>query len=90
MVGGGAVYTLVTADLLSRMPKESVSFAGGILAGAQSLALIILNPLVGSAVERYESYDQVTMAIGLWAIPGAVVWLLWRPVLRFEPRRRPA
>lgn len=90
MIGGGAVYTLVTADLLSRMPKESVSFAGGILAGAQSLALIVMNPLVGDAVDRYQSYDQVTTAIGLWAIPGAVVWLLWRPALRFEPRRRPA
>jgi ACS family hexuronate transporter-like MFS transporter len=90
MFGGGAVYTLVTADLLSRMPKESVSFAGGILAGAQSLALIVMNPLVGGAVDRYQSYDQVTTAVGLWAIPGAVIWLLWRPALRFEPRRRPA
>jgi predicted MFS family arabinose efflux permease len=90
MVGGGAIYTLVTADLLSRMPKESVSFAGGILAGAQSLALIVMNPLVGDAVERYQSYDQVTTVVGLWAIPGAVIWLLWRPALRFEPRHRPA
>jgi len=86
MAGGGAIYTLVTADLLSRMPPASVSFASGILAGAQSLALIVMNPLVGDAVDRYQSYDAATTAIGLWAIPGSVIWLLWRPAPRFEPR----
>ena len=86
MVGGGAIYTLVTADLLSRMPAASVSFASGILAGAQSLALIVMNPLVGDTIDRYQSYDSVTTAIGLWSIPGVVIWLLWRPAVRFEPR----
>jgi len=86
MIGGGAIYTLVTADLLSRMPPACVSFAGGILAGAQSLALIVMNPLVGAVVDRTGSYDPVTVAIGLWAIPGTIVWLAWRPAARFEPR----
>lgn len=86
MMGGGAIYTLVTADLLGRMPSASVSFTGGILVGAQSLALIIMNPLVGAAVDRYATYDGVTTVLGLWAIPGAIVWLLWPPALRFAPR----
>jgi predicted MFS family arabinose efflux permease len=82
-VGGGALYTLCTADLFVRMPPESVSFAGGVVAGAQSLALIIMNPLVGAVVGHYGHYDGVTIAIGLWTIPGSLAWLLWKPAVKF-------
>ena len=90
MVGGGGIYTLVTADLLSRVPAASVSLTGGIMAGAQSLALIIMNPLVGAVVDASGSYDAPTAAIGLWVIPGSVIWLLWRPAERLVVQRLPA
>lgn len=83
MAGGGGLYTLVTADLLSRMPPSSVSFAGGIMAGAQSLALILMGPLVGAAIDHYQSYDVAAQALGLWVLPGSLAWLLWRPAARF-------
>ncbi|MBA3463146.1 MAG: MFS transporter [Deltaproteobacteria bacterium] len=79
MAGGGAIYTLVTADFLGRMPASSVSFAGGILAGAQSLMLIIVNPLIGKVVDAQGHYDSVAYALGAWVIPGCVIWLLWPP-----------
>ena len=75
MGGGGALYTLVTADLLGRMPVGSVSFAGGILAGAQSLAFVVSNPLIGRAVDRLHDYDAVTIVLGAWVIPGSLIWL---------------
>jgi len=95
MAGGGAQYTLVSADLLSRMPADSVAFAGGTLACAQSFALIIVGPLIGWAVTRYgdlvscqvdmitlpcvhPSYTVATIAIGIWSLPGAIAWLVWR------------
>lgn len=88
--GGGGVYTIATSDLLARMPANCVSFAAGILACAQSLAYIIVFPLIGRAVDRTGSYDAVGIALGLWAIPGSVVWLLWRPPGRLValPRAR--
>lgn len=79
MAGGGGVYTLVTADLLGRIPPRSISLAGGTLAGAQSLALIIVNPLVGVAVDAYASYDQVALTLGAWALPGVLLWAAWPP-----------
>jgi ACS family hexuronate transporter-like MFS transporter len=88
MAGAGVMYTLVTADMLARMPPGSTSFAAGILAGSQSLALIICNPLIGRAVDAYGSYDVVCICLGLWALPGGVIWLLWRPALQLIPRRR--
>lgn len=82
--GGGAIYTLVTADLLSRMPQGSVSTAGGILAGSQSLAHIIINPLIGRAVDYTGTYDGVAITLGLLVIPTSLVWSTW-PVRRSSP-----
>ena len=79
MVGAGAAYTFVTSDLLARVPPASVSFAGGLMAGAQSLALIIVNPLIGWSVDTYGSYDSATIALGIWVVPGSIAWLAWRP-----------
>lgn len=81
--GGGAIYTLVTADLLSRMPPGSVSTAGGILAGSQSLAHIIINPLIGRAVDYTGTYDGVAITLGLLVIPTSLIWSMW-PVRRSE------
>jgi MFS transporter, ACS family, hexuronate transporter len=74
-----ALYTLITADLLSRIPAGSVSSAGGVLAAAQSFALIVMGPLVGAAVDYTGSYAGSTIAIGLLAIPGSLAWIAWRP-----------
>ena len=78
MAGGGIAYTLATADMLARMPSGSVSFAAGIMAGAQSLALIICNPLIGASIDYTGNYDAAAITIGLWALPGSLVWLFWR------------
>jgi MFS transporter, ACS family, hexuronate transporter len=80
--GAGAMYALITSDLLARMPAGSLSFASGILAGAQSVALFIVNPLIGRAVDRLGSYDAAAVALGVWVIPGAAIWILWRPPAR--------
>jgi hypothetical protein len=79
MAGNGAVYTLTTADMLHRVPAANVSTMSGIVAGAQSLALIISNPLIGWSVKTHGDYDIVAWTIGLWVIPGCLVWLLWKP-----------
>lgn len=79
LAGGGAVYTLVTGDALGRVPRHVVSSAGGVIAGAQSLALVVANPLVGMAVAAYGTYDVVAIALGCWVVPGCAVWWAWRP-----------
>lgn len=79
MAGGGIVYTLATADMLARMPPASVSFAAGTMAGAQSLALVIVNPIIGAMVDHFGDFDAVGIAVGIWAVPGCLVWLIWRP-----------
>jgi ACS family hexuronate transporter-like MFS transporter len=79
MAGGGGLYTLVTADLLARVPADQVPLAGGILAGAQSLAQILSSPLIGWSVDRTGAHLASTIALGAWVVPGTLAWLSWRP-----------
>ncbi len=78
-VGGGAMYTLATSDMLSRVPRSATSFAGGTIACGQSLAMVIANSLIGAAVDKFHSYDAVALALGGWVIPGGLLWIVWRP-----------
>jgi ACS family hexuronate transporter-like MFS transporter len=84
MAGGAGLFALLTADMMARIDPAYVSRAGGLTAAAQSLAYVIAGPLVGGAVDRTHSYDGVTRALGLLAIPGALAWMFWP---RVAPRR---
>jgi MFS transporter, ACS family, aldohexuronate transporter len=79
MAGGGGVYAIVTADMLSRVPQRLVSSAGGITAAAQSIALIVASPLAGRSAKLSGSYTIAMIAIGAWVVPGALAWVAWRP-----------
>ncbi len=89
--GGGALYALITADVLGRVPSDAVSSVAGVIPMGQSLALVIANPLIGYAVDATGSYDLVAYALAAWFVPGALLWLAWRPAARLagdEARRR--
>ncbi|MBL8680689.1 MAG: MFS transporter [Myxococcales bacterium] len=81
--GGGAMFALLTEDMLSRVSPSKVSTASGITAASQSIAYVIANPLIGVARERY-SDAAVTTTLGLLVIPGALVWLATK-----APKRAP-
>lgn len=79
MAGGGGLYALGTADLLRRVPPAAVSTAGGLTAAAQSLALIVANPLIGKWVAASGSYTPVLITLALIQVPGTLAWVFWRP-----------
>lgn len=79
MAGGGAVWTLVTADLLGRLPQARASFAAGVLTGALSLANIVAQPIFGHVVDATGRYDGIAIALAAWVVPGSLVWFAWRP-----------
>lgn len=75
--GGGGIYALVTNDMLSRVPIERTSMAGGMTAAAQSLAHIIAGPLVGYAVDKDHNYTSALIGLGLAVPPTMLAFLLW-------------
>jgi ACS family hexuronate transporter-like MFS transporter len=79
LAGGGGLFALLTADMLMRVHPGVVSTAGGITAAAQSLAYIVVNPLVGMSVQSSGSYLPSMIGVSLWVVPGCLVWLAWKP-----------
>jgi ACS family hexuronate transporter-like MFS transporter len=77
VAGGGAVFALLTAELLAQVRPELASIAPGVTAATQSLAYVIANPLIGVGVERFGGYSVVCVALALWVVPGALLWMFW-------------
>jgi ACS family hexuronate transporter-like MFS transporter len=78
MAGGGGLYTLLTSELLSRMPANAISFAGGMVAAAQSVVQIVANPLIGHSIDVTDSYSAAIITITAFIVPGCVAWLVLR------------
>jgi len=75
--GGGGLYVLATSDMLARVPIERTSTAGGMTAGAQSLAHILASPLIGSSVDATHSYDATLLVLGLLVVPTSLAFVAW-------------
>jgi MFS family permease len=85
--GGAGIYVIVHADMLSRVPLERTSSAGGMTGAAQSLGYIIASPLVGLAVDRTHGYGLAMVALGLSVVPATVAFAFWPGI--DEERSRP-
>ncbi|GAC1530134.1 MAG: MFS transporter [Polyangiales bacterium] len=79
LAGYGAMFALLTADLMMRVPSSAVSTVGGLTAAAQSLALIVSSIVIGREVQSSLSFTGVVLGVSLWTVPGAAAWLLWSP-----------
>jgi ACS family hexuronate transporter-like MFS transporter len=77
MAGGGGVFALLTAEMLSRVRAELTTTAPGVTAATQSLAYIIANPFFGWGADRFGGFTVDVVAASLWVVPGALLWLFW-------------
>jgi ACS family hexuronate transporter-like MFS transporter len=78
MAGGAGLFAMLTSEMIGRVGTAHAASAGGVTAAAQSLAYVVASPLIGRGVEHYGGYDVVTLAIGVWILPGALLWLVTR------------
>ncbi|HEY8042618.1 MAG TPA: MFS transporter, partial [Polyangiaceae bacterium] len=63
-MGGGGLYTLLTADMMARVSPSRIAAAGGMTAAAQSLIYVVLNPIVGRMIDRAHSFDGPLVMLG--------------------------
>jgi ACS family hexuronate transporter-like MFS transporter len=77
LAGGGGINTMATAELLGRTVREKVAVTAGVLTAAQSIALIIANPLMGMASDATGDYGAAAIGCAVWVIPGVAGWLAW-------------
>ena len=82
--GVAGLFTIFTADMMSRVSPNAVSTAGGITAAAQSLVYVIANPLVGAVIVATGSYTLPILVLPALILPGVALWCLWEPASK-EP-----
>ena len=76
MAGSGGLYTLATSDLLTNTRAGTIPIATGLTILTQSLAYIVVSPLIGAIVQHFGNYDWVMIGAGLWIVPGCAYWLV--------------
>jgi MFS transporter, ACS family, hexuronate transporter len=77
MAGGGGLYAMTVSEAYSRVSPTSVSMAGGLIACAQSIVFVTMNPVIGKVVDTYGHYDGIAIFIGAITIPFAAIWIGW-------------
>jgi MFS transporter, ACS family, hexuronate transporter len=82
MAGGGGLFAILSAEMITKVGPGLAASAGGITAAAQSLAYIVAGPLIGRGAERFDSFDVVGVSLAIWMLPGAIVWIATRKRLR--------
>jgi predicted MFS family arabinose efflux permease len=75
MMGAGGLYTLATSDMLAHARAGTVPVATGLTTLTQSLAYIVVSPIIGKTVEHFGSYDWVMIGAGIWVVPGCAFWI---------------
>jgi MFS transporter, ACS family, hexuronate transporter len=81
--GCGGLYGRTSADVATKVGSGQVATAAGLLTTAQSIAAIVVNPLIGRIVDRTHSYVPVLIGLGVLIVPATLAWVLW-------PTPRPA
>lgn len=77
-VARGTIVPLAVSDALARMPRRIVGAAGGVVASSYALAAIVVNPIVGTAVQ-HDGYVVVVVGLAAWTLLPGLVWLVWQP-----------
>lgn len=78
LAGVGVLYSVLTQEVMSAVPPDRVSAAGGVCAAAQSLAYVVAAPIVGRSIDRaHGSYAPAMVGVALCAVPGVFAWVLW-------------
>jgi len=75
LAGGGGGYPLRTSGVVWGMPANAGSLAGGMVAAAQSVVPIVVNPLIGHSIDVTGSYTTAILSIAAFIVPGCAVWL---------------
>jgi ACS family hexuronate transporter-like MFS transporter len=78
LAGVAGMFAIFTSDMLSRVPSNAVSKAGGMTAAAQSLGYVVASPLIGRWIDATDSYTGPIVVLSALVLPGCATWLLWR------------
>jgi ACS family hexuronate transporter-like MFS transporter len=77
-IGRGGFTALVNADTLARVRDDEIATAAALIASAQSVIILAINPIIGASVDATASYTPVMLAVATFAALPVTAWAAWR------------
>lgn len=79
LAGGGGLFAILTADLVTGVGPQLAASAGGLTAASQSIAYVIASPLIGRSADATGSHDLAVVVLACCLVPGFAAWVALRP-----------
>jgi ACS family hexuronate transporter-like MFS transporter len=77
-IGRGGYTAIVNADTLARLRDEEIATGAALIASAQSVIILAINPIIGASVDATATYTPVMLAIAAFAAVPFTAWAAWR------------
>jgi predicted MFS family arabinose efflux permease len=77
-IGRGGYTAIVNADTLARLRDEEIATGAALIASAQSVIILAINPIIGASVDATATYTPVMLAIAAFAAVPFSAWAAWR------------
>jgi ACS family hexuronate transporter-like MFS transporter len=77
-IGRGGYTAIVNADTLARVRDDEIATAAALIASAQSVIILAINPIIGASVDATATYTPVMLAIAAFAAVPFTAWAAWR------------
>jgi ACS family hexuronate transporter-like MFS transporter len=77
-IGRGGYTAIVNADTLARLRDEEIATGAALIASAQSVIILAINPIIGASVDATSTYTPVMLAIAAFAAVPFTAWAAWR------------
>jgi predicted MFS family arabinose efflux permease len=77
-IGRGGYTAIVNADTLARLHDGEIATGAALIASAQSLIILAVNPRIGASFDARHTYTPAMLAIAAFAVVPFTVWAVWR------------
>jgi predicted MFS family arabinose efflux permease len=77
-IGRGGYTALVNADTLARLRDDEIATGAALIASAQSVIILAINPIIGASVDATQTYTPVMLAVAAFAALPFTAWAAWR------------
>lgn len=77
-IGRGGYTAIVNADTLARLHDNEIATGAALIASAQSVIILAVNPIIGASVDATATYTPSMLGIAAFTVLPFTAWAVWR------------
>ena len=77
-IGRGGYTAIVNADTLARLHDDEIATGAALIASAQSVIILAVNPIIGMSVDATATYTPSMLGIAAFTVLPFTAWAAWR------------